>query len=204
MRGRRCVPMILLLLLLTACGKTESKEEQASLREIYQSMQGCTMKAEVSCAYETLLWTGTLRCDYVPSEEIVVEVLGPETIAGVRARLQEDGWQLEYEDIALSIGALGESTLSPLTCLPRLMAALREGWLLEENRESWGEIPCLRISTDETAADGRKIMSTLWLRLDDGTPLRGEITLNDQIILTAEFTEFAFYDKILGQESADS
>ena len=196
--------MLLLLVLLTACGKTEPVEEQISLREVYQKMDGCTMQAEVSCAYDTLLWTGVLRCEYVPSGECVVEVLAPETIAGVRARFTDGNWQFEDEDTVLSVGTLGDEKLSPVSSLPRFMYALREGWLLEENQENWNEIPCLRVSTDESAGDGRKIVSTLWLRLDDGTPLRGEIALDGQIILTAEFTEFSFYDKIMEQESADS
>ena len=41
-----------------------------------------------------------------------------------------------------------------------------------------------------------KILSTLWLDLADGTPLRGEIAVDGEIILTAEFTSFAFCDTI--------
>jgi len=202
-RRNACVPMILLLL-LTACGGAENVDTGAHLREPFQSMTGCTMEAEASCAYENLLWTGQLRCDYVPDGECSVEVLAPQTIAGLQAVLQEDDWQLEYEDTVLAVHTLGEDSLSPMTCLPRLMHALREGWLLEENEENWGEIPCLRLSVDESAADGRKIVSTIWLRSEDGMPLRGEIALDGEIILTAEFTAFAFYDKINQQESADS
>ena len=203
MRRNACVPMILLLLLLTACGEAEKMDTGDRLREPFQSMTGCTMEAEISCAYENLLWTGQLHCDYVPDGECSVEVLAPQTIAGVRAALREDGWQLEYEDTVLAVHTLGESSLSPVTCLPRLIHALREGWLLEENEESWGEIPCLRLSVDESSGDGRKIVSTIWLRREDGAPLRGEIALDGEIILTAEFTAFAFYDKIDQQESED-
>lgn len=194
MRRTLCVPMILLFL-LSACGRTE-KEQSADLRETYRTMTGCTMEATVSCAYETLLWTGELRCVYVPDGEIMIEVLAPETIAGIRAVLWEDKWQLEYEDLVLAADMLGEPSLSPMTCLPRLMHTLREGWLLEQNEESWGEVPCIRLSLDESLPDGRKIVSTLWLRKEGGMPLRGEIALEDEIILTAEFTEFSFYDKI--------
>lgn len=205
MRRLLCVPMIGLFLLLTACGGTEEKGDRVTqLREMYQAMTGCTMEAEVSCAYDTQVWRGQLRCDYVPAGECVIEVLAPETIAGVRAVLRPDGWQLEYEDLALAVGALGEDTLSPVTCLPRLMHALREGWLLEENEETWNETACVRLTVDESAADGRKIVSTVWLRQEDGSPVRGEIALEDEIILSAEFTGFSFYDKIDQQESQGS
>ena len=85
MRRNACVPMILLLLLLTACGEAEKMDTGDRLREPFQSMTGCTMEAEISCAYENLLWTGQLHCDYVPDGECSVEVLAPQTIAGVRA-----------------------------------------------------------------------------------------------------------------------
>ena len=202
MRRVVCVPMMMLFLLLSACGKTET--EKVDLRDSYRTMTGCTMVAEVSCAYDTLLWTGELRCDYVPDGEIIIEVLAPETIAGIRAVLREEQWQLEYADMILAVDTLGERSLSPVTCLPRLMHSLREGWLLEENEESWGEIPSVRLALDETLTDGRKIVSTLWLRQADGTPLRGEIALNEEIILSAEFTQFSFYDKINNQESVKS
>ena len=73
---------------------------------------------------------------------------------------------------------------------------LENGWLLEENQEQWGEVPCLRLSLDQSGTQGEKIISTLWLREDDGTPLRGEISVDGEIILTAEFTRFSFYDTI--------
>lgn len=87
-----------------------------------------------------------------------------------------------------------------MACLPRLMSALREGWLLEENEESWDDIPCLRLTVDQTGEDGEKILSTLWLRQDGGAPVRGEIAVDGEIILTAEFTSFAFYDIMSNQE----
>ena len=204
MRRRICVPMILLLLLLTACGEAENTDAGDNLREAYRSMAGCTMEAEVSCAYENVLWVGQLRCDYIPDGTCTVEILAPKTIAGVKAVLKEENWQLQYEDAVLAAYALGENTLSPVTCLPRLIHALREGWLLEENEENWGEVPCIRLSVDESAADGRKIVSTMWLRREDGTPLRGEVALDGERILTAEFTAFAFYDKINQQEFTES
>ena len=51
----------------------------------------------------------------------------------------------------------------------------------------------------QTGTDGGKIVSTVWL-CEDGTPLRGEIGVDGEIILTAEFTDFAFYGTINGQE----
>lgn len=201
---KTCVPMITLCLLLTACGGAEKTEDlTAELRDRYHDMSGCAMVAEVSCDQDGALWTATLQCDYIPGGESTVEVLAPETIAGVRAVLKDEDWQLEYEDACLDAGTLGSQEVSPAVCLPRLINALRDGWLLEENREEWNEVPCLRLTVDQSGARDGKILSTVWLRLDDGTPLRGEIVVDGKNILTAEFTQFAFYDMMEQQTPED-
>ena len=192
MRRWFCVPMMTLCLLLAGC---EGKEEAADLRLPYQEMSGCTMTASVTCDQEGAEWTAVLKCDYIPDGESRVEVLEPELIAGVAAVFSDSDWRLEYEDAVLNVGAVSSKELSPALCLPRLMGALREGWLLEENEETWNEVPCLRLTVDQSGETG-KILSTIWLRQDDGTPLRGEIAVDGEIILTAKFTAFEFHDII--------
>lgn len=60
-----------------------------------------------------------------------------------------------------------------MACLPQLMSALRDGWLLEESEEDWQETSCFRLTVDQTGEQNGKILSTLWLRQEDGTPLEG-------------------------------
>ena len=187
--------MIALCLLLTACGGAgESAAETA--REQYQDMAGCTMEATVSCEQAGLEWEAVLRCEYTPDGESAVEVLAPETIAGVKAVFSDTDGSLEFEGEVLNAGRLSTQQLSPAACLPQLMDALRDGWLLEENEEEWNDVPCLRLCLDQTGAEDGKIVSTLWLRQDDGAPLRGEIAVEGEIILTADFTDFSFYDTL--------
>lgn len=200
MRKKIYVPMIALCLLLTSCGDA-GEESSASLRDRYHEMSGCTMEAAIVCDQEGMEWEASLRCEYVPGGESVVEVLAPETIAGVKAVVSDSDWSLEYEGECLNAGAISSEGISPAACLPRLMNALRDGWLLEKNEESWNEVPCLRLCVDQSGTQNGKIVSTIWLRQDDGMPLRGEISVDGEIILTAEFTSFAFYDTITRQES---
>ena len=185
--------MMALCLLLTACGGAGEDGTEA-LREPYREMAGCTMEAEVACGQAGLEWEAALRCDYVPGGESTVEVLSPETIAGIRATLRGEDLSLEFEGEVLNAGRLSGEGVSPAACLPVLMEALAEGWLLEENEETWNDIPCLRLCLDQTGPEGGKIVSTVWLRQEDGTPLRGEIAVDGERILTAEFTSFSFCD----------
>lgn len=197
--------MMTLCLLLAGCagGTGEGDEtDAAALRAPYVNMAGCEMEAEIIWSEGDQEWRAEVRCDYVPDGETTVEVLSPETIAGVRAVVTGEELKLEYEDLCLGAGTLSAQQVSPMACLPRLMSALRDGWLLEENQEDWNETPCLRLTVDQSGPQDGKILSTLWLNTADGTPVRGEIAVDDEIILTAEFTSFAFYDTMEPAEQA--
>lgn len=205
MRKWMCVPMMTLCLLLAGCaGGTGAGEEAdaAALRAPYANMAGCEMEAEIVWSEGDQEWRAEVRCEYVPDGETTVEVLSPETIAGVWAVVTGEDLKLEYEDLCLGAGTLSSQQVSPMACLPRLMSALRDGWLLEENREDWNEIPCVRLTVDQSGTQDGKILSTLWLNTADGTPVRGEIAVDDEIILTADFTGFSFYDTMEPVEQA--
>lgn len=198
-RLSKCVPMMTLCLLLCGCARGEETVTAEQLRQPYMDMSGCQIEAEVACDQNGQAWAASLRCSYTAGGA-EIEVLSPEQIAGVRAVLDGETLTLEYEDLCLNAGTLSREKISPMACLPRMMDALREGWLLEENQEDWGEVPCLRLTVDQTGTEAEKVYTTMWLRLDDGTPLRGEIAVDGEIILTAEFTSFAFCDTIDSQE----
>ena len=153
MRKGICVPMMTLCLMLCSCGAKEAEPESVQSR--YQEMAGCTMEAEICCDQKGTEWEAVLRCDYIPGENSTVEVLLPETIAGIRAVFDDTEWCLEYEDAVLDIGTLSEEKISPALCLPLLMDALREGWILEENTEDWNGVPCLRVTMDQSGDHGK-------------------------------------------------
>lgn len=187
-----CVPMMALCLLLAGCGGTGGNSAAAEAARVpYQNMEQCSMTAEVTCSYGDQVNQFQLKCDYTPLKS-TVEILAPETVAGVKAELSGRELSLVYEDDCLNAGMLSDQNVSPAECLPRLMSALRDGWLLEQNKEDWGDTPCLRLSLDQTGSEGNKIISTVWLRQEDHTPARGEIAVDGEIILQAEFTDFEF------------
>ena len=117
--------MMTLCLLLCGCGGSETGEPGEALRQPYQTMTGCTMEAEVTCRDGEEAATFILRCDYAAEGESTVEVLAPETAAGVRATVDSDTMKLEYGELCLPVGNV--EGIAPATCLPRLMDALRDG-----------------------------------------------------------------------------
>jgi len=192
------VPMMTLCLLLSGCGAGKEQFSSETLRKPYLEAEGCTMAAQILCDWDSLLWEGLLKCDYVPGGDSVVEIVEPEILAGVKAIVGEN-FALSYEDEVLNIAPMTPEEITPADCLPRLMDALREGWLLEENTEVWQETECMRLTVDQSGKEG-KILSTFWLRTADALPLRAEISVEDKTIFIVEFTEFAFCDMINHQE----
>ena len=70
----------------------------------------------------------TLRCTE-DGEGCTVEVLEPELIRGVKARMSADGTQLVYDSVSVDTGDDGGTGLSPMEALPLLLHALRDGAL---------------------------------------------------------------------------
>jgi len=195
-RRWHCVPMITLCFLLVGCGVNRKETEEQTVQMEYQSMDGCVMEAEVTAGIgEEDACVFALRCEYDPEGESIVEVLSPERVAGIRALVNSGTLAVVYEELCLPIGTLSGEAISPAACLPWLMDSLRDGWLLEESAEDIKGIPCLRLCLDETD-DGAKMEATIWVRQEDKTPVRGEIAVDGEKILTAEFTSFQFYDTI--------
>jgi hypothetical protein len=195
--------MMLLCLLAAGCGGAEQEESAAEqARRPFQEAAGCTMEAEVT-------WSGeqedvlryTLRCDYVPDGASTVEILAPETAAGIQATVEGNSLQLTYAGDCLDADVAGREGVSPATGLPLVLEALRSGWLLEENREKLDDVPCLRLGLDRTGSDGGKILTAVWLAQDTGTPVYAEISVDEEIILNVRFTKFDFR-AILGDSKA--
>ena len=123
--------------------------------------------------------------------------IGEEQLRMIEAYIdREDGWTLEYGDLCLNAGTLSDEGVSPAASLVRIMDALRNGWLLEENDEEWEDVPCTRLALEQTGASGGDMVTTVWLRQTDGTPLYGEIAVDGETILQVRFTNFAFCDTI--------
>ncbi|MCI2059177.1 MAG: hypothetical protein LKJ80_08235 [Oscillibacter sp.] len=196
--------MIIACLLLTGCGGGKAGTAADEARQPYREMDGCTAEAKVTCGTgEDDRTAFALRCSFVPEKTSSVEILAPETVAGIRASVDSRTLALTYADLCLDTGAGGTGALSPAACIPRILEALRDGWLLEENDEKLNGVPCLRLCLDQTEQSGEKTVTAVWLKKDGGEPVYGEISSGGKIILTAEFTAFQFGD-ILNQQNSES
>ena len=127
---RKLLPFALMIsLLLCGCtGAGAGPETFESWREEYLSAAEHGIEARVSCTGGGELTEYTLLYRERDSER-TVEILAPENVSGVRARLGENSSGLEYDGVIVDTGGSAASRLSPMTALPRLAEALRESGL---------------------------------------------------------------------------
>lgn len=121
---RRALWMVLLpLLLLAGC----ANGAEIGFERFRERMPDAVhVTAELRCEYDEHSLAFTLRCD--ESEEgCTVSVLEPQEIAGVSVKLGEGLSRLSFDGITLDCGDLDDFGLSPVTALPALLRALREG-----------------------------------------------------------------------------
>jgi hypothetical protein len=176
----------ILLLLLALClplGGCANKNE-ALFRAFSSELRGrgdVSVTAEVRAEFDDRSCSFTLRCSEDGEGGCTVEVLEPELIRGVKARMSAGGTKLVYEDVAVDAGG-GDASLSPMGALPLLLRALREGAL----GSAWTENGCCAVSL--CPEDGVELTV---LFDGDMKPDYAELTQNGKGVLFIRILEYA-------------
>lgn len=197
MRLKRAgAPIIILCLLLSACGGGElgDRSEQLALdiRGDYLAMTACTATAEMTADYGQRVYEYSMEISWQREGETVLSITAPENIAGIQARIQNGETALEYDGVRLETGPLNEQGLSPVDALPVLLAAAREGFIAECGMETLNDAGTLRIccrDPESQAGSGQEI--TLWFEPDTGALLRGELAVDGFTVIQCVFTSFS-------------
>ena len=184
---KKCLVWLLAAaLLLAGCGKKTASQAE-SLRQRYREMQAAHMEAEITCHLETENRTFTVSCDWTPTGAGTT-VTGPEDLAGLTASVSGEDLTVSYDGAALSAGSLRD--LAPANCLPWLLRAMEEGYLVDAGQETLEGLDCLRLALDTTAPGGDKVLCAVWLDAEGLFPRYAEFSQNEQVVLTAKLLAF--------------
>ena len=179
--------MMTLCLLLTACGGTGGEAgDAADARMPYRNMAGCVMEAEVSCTQDGAAWEATLRCDYVPEGETTVEVLAPETIAGITAHVKDSAADVSFDDTQLGLGSLANGRLAPLAA-PYVLGQSWAGAYID----STGTEDGLLRATYRLGYDKQELVVDTWFTEEPFTPQYAEISADGRMVLSIRISNFA-------------
>ena len=178
--------MVALAALLCACGQT--RIDTASIQAQYGGIAAAQMEAEAVCHLPEESRTYSLRCS-VDGNCAETTVEDPPQLKGLTARLAEDGLTVLYDDDVLSAGTLED--ICPANCLPYLLRALADGYLIEYSREELEDVPCIRLTLDTTAPSGEKVLCPAWIGEEDLLPRYAEFSQENTVVLTLDMRSFS-------------
>ena len=178
--------VIILSLLLTGCGSAGAAID--SIQTQYGQIQTAQMEAKVVCHLENESRTYTLSCTCEETGASTT-VTAPEELKGITASVTPDGLTVTYDGTSMSAGELRD--ICPANCLPYLLAALSNGYLMEQGTEEWNGIRCYRLMLDTTAESGQKVVCTVWLNEETLIPQYAEFTQEEKVVLSAEMLAFS-------------
>lgn len=175
-----CLCLLCLALLLSGCGGGREAERRDQWAGELRARPELAFEAAIRAEYADN--TVEYRLAYEEDGEgCTLRVLEPEEIAGAGVRLQPDGAQLRFDGISLDAGPLDRYGLSPVSALPALTRALREGHL----ESAWQE-------GDETvwelSSDG-ELKVQVWLD-EELTPLRAELISEGRVAVFVEIEDW--------------
>lgn len=178
------VALILLTISLLMLSGCSGGEEDAFLKfaETVANAESVSFNGHVTAEYSNI----TAQFDMAFTEsngEALIEVLKPEIISGVKARVKDGETSLEYEGVMLDLGNVGDTWLSPMSSLPIMFRAIKDGHL----DLAWDEDDMLvvRLIPEDD------LTVTLWLDTESMTPKTAEITYKEK---TAAYIEISNWE----------
>lgn len=158
---KRLYPLALLALclLLTGCGKNRALEEVGTFSEKLRSAENLRFTADLRTEYEdkTVSFTLGFTSD---TEGCTVTVIEPALIRGISAHVKDGDTKLVFDTVALDTGDLDDFGLSPMSSLPLLVNAMKNGFI-DSAWEEGGEYCADIIASDELTAQIRLDKYTL-------------------------------------------
>lgn len=173
------------LIILCGCSKSAKYEEMyTDWRDSFLAIPEHRIEAVVTAQDEkkagefTLLYT-------LNSEGETVEVLAPEMIAKVKARIENGKTGLSYDGVILETGSALSKQLSPLMSLATFMDILAEG----HPENSWQEKKdgAELVVTELEMPDGTIL--TLWQNQSDMSPVYADIRSAERVEIKIKFTK---------------
>lgn len=187
---RRAVLLALAMTLVLLCGCSggghEEKKAFESWRQNYAVAQTHESEAVVTSSDDTRACEYTLRYEKSAEGE-GVEVIAPETVAKVKASVQDDGARLEYDGVQLDTGTALAGKLSPLMALPTLARFLEKGHI----ESAWTEKRDGESYNVTELEDGEGAHLRLWQKQSDLVPVYAELRSGERVEIKMNITKFA-------------
>lgn len=186
MRLKKIWILCCLVLCLTACGeKNQPTQIALDFRTGLMEAGGCSFTAVVTADYGDKVYPFTLECSYT-GDSARLQVLEPESIAGIAATVSGDGAVLEFDGVELDFGKLANGFPSPVA-IPWLLGQCWTGAYI-----AWaGSDGDLERITYLRGYNDQELAVDTWLDANR-VPVYAEVAQDGVRCLTVEIKDFRF------------
>lgn len=176
---------LMISLLLTGCGENAAERKIEQQRDALAAGSQLSFRADLTAAVGDDVFCCTLDCA-ATADEVKIEVVSPELIAGITARLREGEAELEYDGVRLSFGTSALEGLKPVSAIPLLCKALKAGHVIRAWTEKTedGALVAAEIYADENYG------LTVWFDSGTLTPLHAELSRDGAVVVSCDFSNF--------------
>lgn len=176
------MPLIVCIaLMLTACGGGASRSSVEKFSQELRERENLRFTSRIRAEYDDRCAEFTL--EYISgSDGCTVTVISPDIIKGVSAHVKAGETALEYEGVMLDTGMLDDFGLSPMSALPLLVDAMKNGYL-DSAWEENGELAAIFVPSDEISVEVHMDKYTK-------TPVSAEISSSGRVRVFAEIKDW--------------
>ena len=158
----------------------DGKSQFLEFVNVVSSAENISFSAKVSAQYSDKTAQFTLGYEQT-ADGASVSVIEPEMLRGIKANVAGKNLSLEYDGAILDIGTLDDAELSPMSSLPLIVQAMRNGHL----EISWVEDDMLAARI--IPADDYVV--TLWID-SSLTPRSAEISYKENTVVLVEISDW--------------
>lgn len=184
---RVVIPVLMIMsLLLSGCSESERNTKRIDeARAKIAEAESMSFLAAVCAEMEDTRFECVLRVSH-SGEETVIEVVEPELIAGIRARVSDGDAAIEYDGMILALGGAWEDTISPIAAMPMLIDAVTKGYI----GQTWTETQGNRELIAAQSYISDQSYMQLWFDGETMVPVNAELVVEGKVVVKCAIEEF--------------
>ena len=184
MRQAKLLALMIILTLLTACSpaKNNNADKMAEIRMDFIAAERLELTVGITADYGNRVYDFRVKYTGNPQKG-QIEILAPESIAGITAEVDISGITLIYDGARLETGRLLENDLSPVEAIPMLISGWQQSIIKLLSSEKLDSYDTLSMTTDITETTQAKT----WFDANTLLPIRSEISENGKMVIQCEF-----------------
>jgi len=178
--------ILVLILLLAACGSNAAESGSELVREKYKSLETIKLSADITADFGDRV--GVYSITYELAQGIsIITIEKPVEIAGITATIKDGSSTLEYDGLILETGKLAGTALTPIDAVPTMLATWAGGYMTDVGTERRKGIRCYRLTYTQTI-DNAVVEQQAWFEMETLMPVYAETLVDGRLVISCEFS----------------